>query len=71
MDSAEVRRVLEIVGYATEKNDRELESYLDSVCGEDSLLRREVLSYLQFGEQGTLFTEASDNATAPEIPNAA
>ena len=73
MDSAEVRRVLEIVGYALEKDERELESYLDAACGDDAILRREVLSYLQCDDphREILISSASSDVTMPEIPDAA
>ena len=51
-------------------SDRELESYLDRVCGEDSRLRREVLSYLDYDTPGTVFTGGTDSGAAPEIPAA-
>ena len=46
MKPAETKRALEILDDAHGLSDDALESYLDSVCGEDSALRREVLGYL-------------------------
>ena len=41
-----------------------------SACGENSLLRREVLNYLEYDYEGSVFVPATINVTAPEIPNA-
>jgi hypothetical protein len=46
MKPAQVKRVLEFVEDALELTGVELEEYLERVCGNDSLLRREVLDYV-------------------------
>lgn len=73
MDSAQVRRVLEIVGYALEKDACELESYLDAACGDDADLRREVLSYLECDEphREILISPAASDEAMPQIPDLA
>lgn len=71
MEKANTKQVLEILRYALEKSGRELESYLDSVCGKDSPLRREVLDYLEYDDyEGSVFVPASIGLTAAEIPDA-
>jgi hypothetical protein len=70
MKSEEAKRALEILDDAHGLSAHELESYLDSVCGEDSLLRREVLSYLEYDGTGTVLPAGVDVGTAPEIPQA-
>ena len=68
MKPPEVKRALEIVEDALELGGRELELYLDSVCGENSSLRREVLSYLDYDTQ-TVFATQLNGGSAPAIPS--
>ena len=56
MKSLNTKQALDILDGAHGLSDRELELYLDRVCGEDSRLRREVLSYLDYDTPGTVFT---------------
>ena len=51
----EIERALEIVGDAMELQDAELEAYLNKVCGEDSLLREEVLNFLRYDSPHSIF----------------
>ena len=71
MDPAVVKRALEILDASHGLRDSELELYLDSVCGENSALRREVLSYLEHDVERTVFMAGMKNGSAPEIPSAA
>jgi hypothetical protein len=68
MKPPEVKRALEIVEDALELGGRELELYLDSVCGEDSPLRREVLSYLEYDTR-TVMTAGVNSGSASAIPS--
>jgi serine/threonine-protein kinase len=55
MKPAEVKRVLEIVEEGLQLTGVELEEYLARVCGNDSPLRREVLDYLQYDSNLSIF----------------
>jgi serine/threonine protein kinase len=70
MKPTEVKHVLEVVEHALELDGRELEFYLDSVCGEDSLLRKEVLSYLEYDQPQTVVNDGPHGTNLPEIPDA-
>ena len=61
MNPEEVRQALEIVDHALELRGSQREAYLDTVCGTDTPLRREVLNYLRFEDA------ASDEASTPEL----
>ena len=67
MNPEEVKQALEIVEDAIELSGRELESYLDRVCGENSALRREVLGYLEFNVEQSVFPTGMANGVAPKI----
>jgi serine/threonine protein kinase len=69
MDPAAEKRALEILDGAHGLTERELDTYLDSVCGPDSLLRREVLNYLEYDRPQTLVADGPQGTTWPEIPN--
>jgi serine/threonine-protein kinase len=68
MKPAEVKRVLDIVEDALELTGVELDEYLERVCGEDSLLRREVLDYLHYDSNLSIFHgPAADFAPPPPL----
>jgi serine/threonine protein kinase len=71
MDSAEAnKRALEIVDDAHGLTESELETYLERACGDNSLLRREVLCYLEYDVEQTVITGRAVNESAPKIPDA-
>jgi formylglycine-generating enzyme required for sulfatase activity len=70
MKPADIKRALEIVEDALGLSGDELDSYLDTVCGEDSLLRREVLGYLAYDVEHTVLSAGSNSGSAPAIPSA-
>ena len=69
MKPAEVKRVLDIVEDALPLTGAELGEYLERVCGEDSLLRREVLDYLHYDSNLSIFHGPSEEF-APDTPSA-
>src|SRR5210317_558643 len=68
MKPAEVKRVLEIVEDALELTGAELDEHLDRVCGSDSPLRREVLDYLQYDSNLSIFHGASEEPSRTNSP---
>ncbi len=69
MKPAEIKRALEIVEEALELNGEQLDSYLDDVCGSNSPLRREVLSYLDYDVKQTVLDGGPSEGATPEIPH--
>jgi hypothetical protein len=63
MKSELSKLALDIIDDAHGLSAHDLESYLDRVCGEDSLLRREVLSYLDYDVEGTVLTGGMETGT--------
>jgi WD40 repeat protein/serine/threonine protein kinase len=68
MKPAESKRALEILDNAHGLSESELEAYLDRVCGSDSVLRREVLSFLDYDDKRTVLPAGVANRRVPEIP---
>lgn len=68
MNSNDSKLALDIIDGAHGLSERELQSYLDRVCGENSILRKEVLSYLDYDVEGTVLTGVAGEEIAPEIP---
>ena len=66
LSSPEVERMLRIAGEALELDDDQLERYLSEVCGENSLLRKEVLSFLKYDAPDSVLKTRSA-ATMPEL----
>ena len=71
MNTHDSKRALDILDGAQGLSQRELESYLERVCGEDSLMRREVLRYLDYDFEGTVLAGGMLGVTPPEIPSTA
>jgi serine/threonine protein kinase len=70
MNSTESKRALDILDGAHGLSEQELASYLDRVCGENSLLRREVLGYLDYDVEHTVISVGADDELVPEMPAA-
>ena len=68
MKPAEVKRVLDIVEEALQLTGAKLDEYLEEVCGEDSALRREVLDYLKYDSNLSIFHGSSE--FEPDMPSA-
>jgi WD40 repeat protein len=70
MDSPDSKHALDILDGAHGLSKEELESYLDLVCGENSLLRREVLGYLDYDVEHTVISVGTDGDSEFELPAA-
>ena len=68
MNPAKVKRVLDIVEDTLELTGTELDEYLERVCGEDSVLRREVLDYLQYDSNLSIFHSPSEELAPDSLP---